>query len=65
MVGVNGWIGNWPPGIGDPTPIGWVTVVLYVVAAWLCFRVIRLEYGQKWLWGGLVGEYMAMYIDHV
>jgi len=33
-----GWIGQWSPGIGDPTIIGWVTVVLYAVAAALCWR---------------------------
>jgi hypothetical protein len=58
MVAGNGWIGNWSPGIGDPTPIGWVTVLFYGVAAWLCYRVIRREYElrdvlepeEKWLW---------------
>jgi hypothetical protein len=28
----------WRPGIGDPTVMGWVTVVAYFVAALLCFR---------------------------
>jgi hypothetical protein len=36
-----GWIGQWSPGIGDPTIIGWVTVVLYAVAAVLCWRAAR------------------------
>ena len=39
--GEGGWIGYWSPGIGDPTIAGWLTVVLYVAAAVLCFRVGR------------------------
>ncbi|MFT3812133.1 MAG: hypothetical protein QM740_02020 [Acidovorax sp.] len=38
-----GWVGNWSPGIGDPTIGGWVTVVLYALAAWACHRVLHLE----------------------
>ena len=38
-----GWIGNWSPGIGDPTIGGWITVVLYALAAWACHRISRLE----------------------
>ena len=36
-----GWIGNWSPGIGDPNFFGWLTVVAYLVAAYLCSRVVR------------------------
>ena len=32
---------NWTPGIGDPSLIGWLTVVLYLVTAFLCWRVAR------------------------
>jgi hypothetical protein len=32
---------HWKPGIGDPTVIGWVTVVGYALAAWLCWRAAR------------------------
>jgi hypothetical protein len=39
--GEGGWIGYWSPGIGDPTVAGWLTVVLYAVAAVACFRVGR------------------------
>lgn len=35
-VGSGGWVGNWSPGIGDPTVIGWVTAVAYVAASVLC-----------------------------
>jgi len=38
----NGWVGSWSPGIGDPSVIGWVTVIAYFVVAWLCFRNMRL-----------------------
>lgn len=36
-----GWIGAWSPGIGDPSVGGWLTVVLYGLAAWACFRVLQ------------------------
>ena len=32
---------RWTPGIGDPTVLGWVSVVAYFVAAWLCQRASR------------------------
>ncbi len=28
--------GRWTPGIGDPTPMGWSTVIAYMVTAVLC-----------------------------
>jgi hypothetical protein len=34
-----GWIGHWSPGIGDPSVMGWLTVVLYAVGAWQCYRI--------------------------
>jgi hypothetical protein len=37
---------NWSPGIGDPTLMGWLTVVLYFFAAiscWITARKLRLE----------------------
>lgn len=37
----DGWIGRWSPGIGDPTFVGWLTVVLYGVTAWLAFGVVK------------------------
>ena len=36
-----GWVGNWSPGIGDPTIVGWVTVGAYFAAAFLCWRAFR------------------------
>ena len=35
--------GRWRPGIGDPTPVGWLTVVAYLGAALLCWRTLRAE----------------------
>lgn len=37
-----GWIGRWSPEIGDPTIGGWITVVVYLLAAVLCWRVLQL-----------------------
>ena len=37
----HGWIGDWSPGIGDPTFVGWITVLGYLVASYLCLRVFR------------------------
>jgi hypothetical protein len=36
--------GRWQPGIGDPTPMGWVTTLCYFVAALLCFRATWQAY---------------------
>jgi hypothetical protein len=36
-----GWIGDWSPGIGDPTVAGWITAFAYLGTAYLCFRVQR------------------------
>ena len=35
--------GAWRPGIGDPTVVGWVTVVAYLAAAVGCFRAAWRE----------------------
>lgn len=32
---------RWRPGIGDPTFIGWLTVVAYFATTWLCWRAAR------------------------
>jgi hypothetical protein len=40
---------NWSPGIGDPTLMGWLTVVLYFLAAidcWITARRLYLERGD-------------------
>jgi hypothetical protein len=50
-----GWIGSWSPGIGDPTPMGWLTVVAYLAAAWQCFQLARgtttpIPYLERRVW---------------
>lgn len=32
---------GWRPGIGDPSIIGWVTVVGYFIVAWMCLRAAK------------------------
>jgi hypothetical protein len=31
----------WSPGIGDPSVVGWLTVALYFLAAWQCWKALR------------------------
>lgn len=48
--------GRWQPGIGDPTPVGWLTVVAYFLAAFFSYQAWRrsLTIGQGSLfWLGL------------
>lgn len=35
--------GRWHPGIGDPTPMGWITVLAYLAASALAFRAFALR----------------------
>lgn len=37
----DGLVGNWSPGIGDPTMGGWLTVLLYVIATWAIWQLLR------------------------
>lgn len=48
-VGVDG---RWEPGIGDPTVVGWITVVAYGIAAVLSLRCARrTTVGlEHWFW---------------
>lgn len=43
---------QWSPVIGDPSVMGWLTVVAYGVAAVLCFRAARAPTGRtvRWFW---------------
>lgn len=34
---------EWSPTIGDPSIMGWVTVVAYFATAWLCIRAFKAE----------------------
>lgn len=51
---------DWSPGIGDPTFLGWMTVLAYFYAAFSCARVVRASQGlfsqparHRQLWLGL------------
>ena len=73
-IGETGWLGGWPPGIGDPTVLGWATVAGYVVAAWLCYRASigtssdacrawSIAWRERILWRILVGILLALGIN--
>jgi hypothetical protein len=70
----DGWIGDWSPGLGDPTIIGWLTVVAYLAGAYLCFLAFKIERFRRkrpadglrayldalrWLRRGLIGRKRA------
>jgi hypothetical protein len=38
----NGLIGEWSPGIGDPSVIGWLTTFAYFATAFGCWLVVKL-----------------------
>jgi hypothetical protein len=40
--------GRWTPGIGDPTLLGWLTVVAYLIGAALCWRRAVIIRGVRW-----------------
>jgi hypothetical protein len=47
---------RWRPGIGDPTFVGWFTVVAYFGAAYLCWRASTNASNRRkvrWFWSGL------------
>jgi hypothetical protein len=49
---------GWHVGIGDPTPIGWITVAAYFLAAFFSFQACRSsnlpgERKQRFFWGVL------------
>ncbi len=61
----SGWIGGWSPGIGDPTPLGWFTVVLYGLATWCAYRLATkrarlLPPSELWFWRVLAGSLAAL-----
>lgn len=51
-------VGNWSPGIGDPSFGGWLTVLLYVAAGWITWRLLddwkephtRTARNEHWFW---------------
>lgn len=67
----DGWIGNWSPGIGDPSYGGWVTVALYAWAALASFKVLVrerrlrlvLSANERLVWQGLMITMIALGIN--
>ncbi len=43
--------GRWHPGLGDPTPMGWITVLAYGVSVALCWRCARHLPVPVFWWG--------------
>jgi hypothetical protein len=39
---------GWKPGIGDPTFLGWLTVVAYFTAALMCWKAAAASRGTRW-----------------
>jgi hypothetical protein len=69
--GASGWIGQWTPGIGDPTILGWLTVVAYAAAAYACYRLRGrfsveadgLRRKERRYWGILAGVLLFLCIN--
>ena len=40
----------WQPGIGDPTIIGWITVLFYFITAFFCFKCGQKNKGDRSIW---------------
>lgn len=60
------WLGDWRPGIGDPTLVGWVTTFAYLGAAFLAFRAGTPRQGRllakqhRLLWQGIAAFLFAL-----
>jgi hypothetical protein len=66
-----GWVGQWTPGIGDPTFLGWFTVVAYFAATLACFR-LRSRFSsdadsvrrkERCFWGGMTASLLFLCIN--
>jgi hypothetical protein len=53
---------DWRPGIGDPTIVGWLTAVAYVLAAVTCARAARRG-GDRGFWWLLAGLLLALGVN--
>jgi len=55
---------KWTPGIGDPTVGGWITVVLYFLAAISCWRAARsAQLLDKKIWYAISISFVALGIN--
>lgn len=58
------WIGNWSPQIGDPTLVGWMTVVFYLLTALACYRAgRRTDRGERRWWSAIAIGMLALGIN--
>ena len=48
---------------GDPTPLGYITVLLYFLAAFGCYRASRVDRSSRSIWIGLFGLMVALGIN--
>lgn len=63
-----GWIGDWSPGIGDPSFFGWFTVFVYFAIAWRAAGLVRKAkasfFGaERWFWPALTALLVALGIN--
>lgn len=68
LLSGDGWIGQWSPGIGDPTVLGWLIVVMYALGAWYAYKVATmhanlLRPGEGTLWWILVYGLVALGVN--
>ena len=57
---------NWSPGIGDPTVGGWITVVLYFLAAvscWVIARKLDHDTQERRIWWSISILFLALGIN--
>ena len=54
---------GWTPGIGDPTPLGWATVIAYGVAALLAVLAARQSRPDRRFWSAVALLLIALGIN--
>jgi hypothetical protein len=64
---------TWRPEIGDPSWIGWITVIAYMMTAWVCAKTGRKarppavadpsERDPAWMWGGCAAVLFCLGIN--
>lgn len=60
-----GWVGSWSPGIGDPSILGWLTVVLYIATAgysWMVGRRLKAR-SERLVFFALAAGLLALGIN--
>jgi hypothetical protein len=55
--------GHWVPGIGDPSVMGWVTVIVYFIVAIICLKAAVSEKPEKLFWLFLTFTLIALGIN--